>query len=61
MTIMVVLNKINSRKIELIERVRVKENYKSKGWNLADKDIVDIKQYFVLDYDTYLEMIEIKD
>ena len=57
MSIMVVLNKSNSNRIELIERVRVKENNKSIGWNLVDKNIVDIKQYFMLDYDTHLEII----
>jgi hypothetical protein len=44
-----------------MEIVKVRENNKNLGWNLANKEIVDIKQYFMLDYYTHLEMIEIKN
>ena len=60
MSIMVVVNKSNVDRI-VKERVTVRVNNKSTSWNLADKDIVDIEQYLIWDYDTALDMIEIKD
>jgi hypothetical protein len=56
---MVVVNKSNSNMIELIERERA--NNKRTSWNLADKDIVEKKQYLMSNCGTHLEMIEIKD
>ena len=56
MSIIFVLDKSNSNRIELIKRVNV--NYKSTSWNLSDKDIADIKQYLIFDHDTALDMID---
>ena len=58
MSIRVVLNKSNSNCIELIERVKVRENSRSiEEWNLTDKYIERLTEYFQSDYDIPLKMI----